>query len=255
MPIENNVGQSENTPVKQDQFRKFLKMHLGIVKGINARYQNQSPYYFFDLNGGRGVYSGLKGSPVIFQEESELFGLRTKALVFESDVSNFEELKKNVKDSGQFILINRDNKEIGSFPGIVNKSYGLLYSDCNGGMPPWEEMGKFFQNQNHSKIDAMIYASATNIKRISRASSNAPTLVAGMEKINKRYWLIRKPADKHQWTFLVGTNWAHFPTWEKQGFYQVSSSCGQSILERLNLTAAEIEELNASKQPRLPHVS
>lgn len=248
MPIENDVGMSECTALKQDHFRGLMKMSLGIVSGIFKRYKIDDPFFYFDLNSGPGRYGQFVGSPLIFKEEAEKIGIKHKAMFFERNEQSHAELEKNIGESSNYITINGDHDRLINFPGLAKPFHGMLYSDENGTPPPWAVLQKFFQNKNHSKIDCVIYVSATNIKRVFKAWGSCHRLVDGMSLISKKYWLVRKPVEKHQWTFLIGTNWADFPKWEKSGFYKINEPIGESILERLNHTSKELEEIRETRQ-------
>ena len=62
-----------------------------------------------------------------------------------------------------------------------------------------------------------------------------------MDIVGKKQWLIREPIGKHQWTFMLGTNWKKFPEWKKEGFYRIDTEEGQRVFRRLNWTAGERE--------------
>ncbi len=252
MPIENNVGFSEHTKDKHDQLRNFLRMHLEIVRSIFQKGKATGPYYYFDLNAGPGEYLGTTGSPLIFLKEAEEVGLRYKAVFYEQSLENAIALEEKVGVIPSCQVINASNSEISKFPQLGSKPYndkryGLMFADPNGGHPDWESIGKFFQHNNHRSIDVLLYLSATGIKRVSCSMNGLPRLMDGMNAIGKQHWLVRRPADAHQWTFLVGTNWADFPDWKRKGFYSVQDRIGKNILDRLHYTAREYK---AEKEPR-----
>ena len=70
MPITpSGQGFSKNTSAKQEQFRYFIDIHLGICKGIFERNRNKAwlshKYHYIDLNAGIGIFISYKG-PKIF---------------------------------------------------------------------------------------------------------------------------------------------------------------------------------------------
>lgn len=259
MPIINNVGLSEATPVKHDQIKNFLGMHISIVASIFQKRDITSPYYYFDLNAGPGEYEGMIGSPILFIQAAEAAKIRYKAVMYELDRGNYEQLTEKIGDNWNVQTINASNEEIANFPQLGSKpfnkiEYGLLFADPNGGHPNWESIGKFFKHKNHRAIDVMLYLSATGIKRISRSIDSMPRLKEGMDIIGKSYWLVREPIDAHQWTFLVGSNWVDLPEWQRRGFYRIDSTKGSAILDRLHYTASEYKHEKEPRQLNLAYV-
>lgn len=259
MPVESNIGFSESTAIKHEQLRKFMRMHLTIVKSIFDKGRGTGPYYFFDLNAGRGTYNGIIGSPLIFIHEAIESYTDYKAIFYEIHEDNAAELERTIGSNPSVQVINASNTEIGSFPQLGSKPwndprYGLMFADPNGGHPDWKSISKFYQHKNHGTIDVLLYLSAAGIKRCSCANDGMPRLMEGMNIIGKKHWLVRRPQDKHQWTFLVGTNWENFPAWENRGFYSASHGIGKSILERLHYTASEYKAEKEPKQLSLAYV-
>jgi len=83
--------------------------------------------------------------------------------------------------------------------------------------------------------------SAANIKRTLKCSLTKENrnLRELFSVVNKTHWLIREPYYKHQWSFLLGTNWASFPAYKSIGLYSIDSKEGQEILEKLIYTKEE----------------
>ena len=126
------------------------------------------------------------------------------------------------------------------------KKYGLLYADPSGVAPPFNLLAAFASH--YKRIDLLIYLSATNLKR-KRAAQNGstPTLIDELSNIDKDQWIIREPHGQHQWSFLLGSNWLNYPTYESEGFHRVSSATGQCILHRLNYTENERQQYEQLK--------
>jgi hypothetical protein len=46
--------------------------------------------------------------------------------------------------------------------------------------------------------------------------------------------LVRSPYAKHQFSFLLLTNWAKMPPYESIGFYEAKDGIGETIFKNLN---------------------
>ncbi len=237
-------GHSEHTEVKQEHFKGLLDMHLKITRGIISRKEWTDPhYYYFDITAGPGIYEGQDGSPIIFLKLVEAANITYKAVFIESDSERYNQLEKNIELYQQgnikVHLGNHDNVLPQYFFGINKNKYGLLYADPTGTLPPFELLGQM--SQRYHRLDILINCSATNIKRERKSPKTdlKETLTDGLDKIDKQTWIVRSPVGKHQWTFLVGSNWMNFPEWKKQGFHRIESPIGQEILRNLNYTTDE----------------
>ena len=87
----------------------------------------------------------------------------------------------------------------------------------------------------------MTYAATSHKRQIKAKACSATERLPGLlSKIKKKFWLIREPTGKHQWTFLIGTNWADFPRWNKKGFYGITTKRGQEIYRTIWMTKSEL---------------
>jgi three-Cys-motif partner protein len=273
MPISSSgQGFSKNTSAKQEQFRYFIDIHLGICKGIFERNRHKSwlshDYHYIDLNAGTGISEVYgEGSPIIFLQQAE--SRKVDSLCYFVDIKDsvLEELKKNTSNfSCQADYFSCDNKlalenisESLYAHSQNNKKalYGLLYSDENGTVPPFDQLSKAFKDRKYLEtIDILIYFSATNVKRClkSDTSDAYKRLTDYIRNVPKKHWQIRESEDKHQWSFLFGTNWDKdgqmgYPKITKYNFHDISSIRGREILERLAYTNDEIQDMI---QPRIP---
>jgi len=68
-----------------------------------------------------------------------------------------------------------------------------------------------------------------------------------MASIDKRVWLVRQCSGRHQWTFLLGTNWDSFPEFHNHGFFKADSPVGQQVLEQLDNTATELKKNDTAR--------
>jgi three-Cys-motif partner protein len=271
MPITSSgQGFSKNTSSKQEQFRYFMNIHLGICKGIFDRNRNNfwlsHKYHYIDLNAGTGINEKYgEGSPIIFLQEAQSQKIDTCCYFVDLKESILDELKQNVVafscQAEYFPYDNRlalDNiaKNIHSHSRNNRKLYGILYSDENGTVPPFDELAEVFKNKHLETMDILIYFSATNVKRCLKSDTSDiyKRLTEYIRNVPKKHWQIRQSEDKHQWSFLFGTNWDKngqmgYPKITKYNFHDISSSKGQEILERLAYTNDEIQDMI---QPKIP---
>jgi three-Cys-motif partner protein len=252
MPIENGVGYSKYTDTKQVHFKQIVSTLLAITEKIVKKNTWAYPtFQYYDLNGGPGYNpEGSLGSPLIFCEVARQFNLNYQMHLFENNSISFNRLCKSVNNSpyqnGQFAIkyYNIDHNEY-SVPSLCTPpptQFGLIYNDPTGNMPSFEFLSTF--SRIFPRIDILINCPCSTIKRTRKCSkvTNSKTLLQHLVNINKKYWLVREPHDKHQWSFVLGTNWANFPALEKIGLYKSHSEKGRQIIQVLNLTHKERQE-------------
>jgi len=182
MPITpSGQGFSKNTSAKQEQFKYFIGIHLGICKGIFKGNQNKAwlshTYHYIDLNAGTGISEAYgEGSPIIFLQQAESKKVDSSCYFVDIKDSVLEELKRNVSGfSCQAHYFSCDNKLAlesiseslySHSPNNKKALYALLYSDENGTVPPFDQLSKVFKGKKYLEtIDILIYFSATNVKR------------------------------------------------------------------------------------------
>ncbi len=246
MPVENGMGLSDATPIKQMHFCELLKTHVCATKAIFTKNKDwlHPCYYFFDITAGSGYsVSGDKGSPLLFGNIAHQLKLQFKAVCIEREKKNATQLKKYLAKHPSFTVVHGNHEDV--LPGHYIQSgskwqFGLLYVDPNG-IFNIGSLYSFFKHRAHSKIDVLINCNATAIKRArkSPACHEDLTLYQRIAVIPKKHWIVREPYGPHQWSFLIGTNWDAFPKFEHLGFYKVESVRGQEIFDRLNFTAEE----------------
>jgi three-Cys-motif partner protein len=263
MPI-NSSGQgfSENTLIKQKQFRKFVDVHLRICQVIFDKYQSNywlsHKYHYIDLNAGPGITNEYGvGSPIIFLQESVNHKVDSRCHFVDLESSALQELEKNIEqfpcEAKYFPCAN--HLAIQNISDILHtysrnnkkRLYGLIYSDENGSVPPFDELAKAFKHKHLESIDILIYFSATNVKRCLKSDSadRFKRLTEYICSVPKKHWQIRKAyvGDKHQWSFLFGTNWMGYPEMKELDLYDIKTKKGQSILESLTYTNKELENI------------
>ena len=247
---------SAETWQKECHFRGILEMHIRIVKGISSRWPIP-PYLYADLHAGPGYLKdprrgSYNGSPLIFLDQSSHLE-RFEALFFEKQPEVADQLRRSVWHAAATLhrrlqptvfaeccedamarWLRRTGRNV--------RRYGLIYSDPIGKRIPVELLQQAAVAL--PRTDILCYPSATAYKREGKYR-----LADDIDAIGKRYALIREPQGPWQWTFILLTNWAEFPAWEKAGFYRVDTGRGQEILSQLNLTS---REFHAQRNAELP---
>jgi three-Cys-motif partner protein len=264
MPVLNCVGFSDSTSVKQNDFEIIIKTHikaacLGIIGKADNSWAGNS-YLYFDMNAGPGFYNGISGSPIIFLNEAAKYD-RTlfDVFLFESNELNFQQLKENIANCHypkniNIRILNTDSSSdiLKHVPSKGFPKYGLIYSDPTGQVPPFETLAKISNITQCKKIDIVVNFAATTIKRIrgSHVCSESQTLKDYLSKINKQHWMVREPNSRHQWSFVIGSNWKDFPAFKKQDFHGIESKRGSSIFDFINYSKKEktVERIKQCKQ-------
>ena len=253
MPINNGIGTSDYTPIKQDKLKAFLNMHLRIARGAikNKKFPNTNEsYYFIDMNAGTGSNNGYDGSPKIFMNSVHKLNIKFKAYFIEKRPENHSQLIDNLQcyrngsTNGEIYPLLGDHKEwLPRIANIINEktvNFGLIYTDPTGKTPPFEALAEVSSLKHFLKTDILINCPATNLKRLVGKFRKAH-LSEYLEPINKKYWLIGEPFGRHCWSLLFGCNWNKYPSLESKGLYHLSSGEGQEIFHRLNYSKKELE--------------
>jgi len=229
-------------------------MHLAITRAVlNKHAIYKKKYRYVDLTAGKGhTPDGLKGSPLVFLEtiESKYSDLTYRADFVECEAVNLDELKIAIQREalsqcwagrdiyfhlGQYqqqiadILDQRDAGEL-----------GLAFVDHSGDPPDFEALHEIAALR--PRMEILVYLSATNIKRLYQHTHKL--LSDFMDVVGKEHWLIRKPFswDRHEWTFLLGSNSGLFKDYKTIGFWQIESEPAQEYFAKLNLTSKQRQE-------------
>ena len=239
-----------------------------------------NPVLYVDMNAGCGWNHEVDcpGSPLIFLDARKNHDFSMSCYFIEKDLAAWQELSQRLgpkkhwatRDGMQltppdpdhlFWTYNTDHEEI--VPILVNQnmSYGLLYHDPNSN-PNFDLFRRITTSPKSRFVDILIRISGTAYKRQSKGVTNFglknghdhligkyPSLREQLKSIKKREWIIREieQGDKHQWTFLLGTNWTDFKAWESKGFFNIKSVKGTEILNKVTYTKKELEDLDESE--------
>jgi len=252
MPIIEGVGFSEHTKEKYRVLSGITGMHLKMTKGIIHRWRGIDPYYYYvDLNAGPGRYSNgngyiYEGSPVLFRKVARIEDINYRAFYIEIQEAHCNHLREVLGEcpegSYEKVICGDNTKETtGLLDNSREKKYGLIFSDPTGSVPPFDMLAKLSKLPEYRCIDFMIYLTAASYKRILKAShcDLEYSIIEQLSRIRKSNWVIREPVGKHQFTFLIGSNWKKFPGWKNQRLYRLDSSEGQECMKKINYTKAE----------------
>lgn len=250
--IYKDQGYSGITPIKQQQFRQIIETHLRCSYCIFRKHSSNGwldgKYYYFDINAGAGkdVDGGL-GSPLIFLEEASRVQMQYDVVLIEKNKRRYNELLRNLepyigKPGFNIVCHCGDHNSIIDKYLIAEKisRFGICYADPNG-KPSFSLLAKIAKTSCYSRLDILMNCSATTVKRSGPNNhiTNGLTLDGYLQTINKHHWIVREPYGKQQWSFILGTNWADFPGFEKIGMYRIATSRGNQIFTKLNNTAKE----------------
>ena len=255
MPLPKGVGVGWLTPTKLDHLKAIVEMHVKITRAVlkkNPHYERA--YHFIDATAGPGEYEvngkEVEGSPIVFLSVAENQQLRYKADLIEREPVNVDSLRKRLPKSscGRVVIHCCDSAEV--IPKLLSSKdenqLGLYFVDPSTGIPHFETVA--YVSEMRPRMEVLMYLSATNLKRICAVTPEP--LFDRMQGIDKSHWMVREPfpRDRHQWTFLLGSNTDLFTNYKKIGFYRLDSEEAQAFFPRLNLTAKQrMERL----QPRL----
>lgn len=263
MPKSGDYGYSEETAAKNADLRGLLMMHTQICKN---RVSQRCPYQYMDLNAGPGIYTPraaqadlwgnaeqpapaeIHGSPLIFLDCAQTRRIPYRAVLFEKDNRHRASLTAALS-AHPSVTIEGDHddapRHMCNCPRCGRLAQGIIYSDESGHIPPFQLLATLASQPHYKQVDLLIYYSATAHKR-ARGLFGGDRLTQCLKPIPKKEWLVREPRGRHQWTFLLGTNWEDFPAWGKRGFYRIGSERGQRVLKRLDSSADELREAETS---------
>jgi len=244
---------SAETEAKEYDFTGLNAMHTNICKSkrILGR-PGRPPYLFGDLHGGPGMleHQGRRfpGSPLIAVETLERSGFAYQTVHFEKDPDTAARLTESLADSirrGRTSVITGCH-ETGMSAWLAANGhqpdrYGLIYSDPIGDPIPvqtFNEVARYLP-----RVDLLAYVIANDqYKRANGGGARRGRVANDIAAVKKKHVLIRKESSAHQFTFVLWTDWTEFPAWTARGFYPLTSSSGQAVLDRITYTKAELAE-------------
>jgi hypothetical protein len=233
---------SKHTPQKQQSLEAYLNLNMVLFKMIARKHPdwNMPPYCFIDLNAGPGQDTdGQDGSPLIFCRLAGEHGIKYRAHFYEREHDHAETLQKHL-DLGNYTdaIVHPQDHYVLLNETIVRGGiqFGAIYSDPSNAAPPWDVLTVL--SAKVPRMDILINLACASYKR----QVELPNYVHLDKRILdlKKYWFVRKPIGKHQWSILFGTNWNDYPgEMVNQGFYSTKKEPGLSIFKRLVYTNDE----------------
>lgn len=239
---------SRHTPDKQRDFEAAIDLNLLMYSVIARKYKafNPSPYLYIDLNSGVGIDpEGLPGSPIVFLETAFWHHIKYEAEMYEVDPHNAKTLFETIENRNlrNATVFASDHKMVSSRHAAIKKyQYGAVYADPSNAELPFDLL--MHLSTIYPRLDIIINLACASYKRSVEHPDYVPldTMLPKM----KRYWKIREPIGKHQWSILVGTNWNNYPDLEpsKWRFHDIRTTVGRKVYETLVYTKRQLDDKN-----------
>lgn len=272
-------GHGPFTRQKYDDFAEFFGLHTRICRHIFDRWPDRGyPYLYLELNAGPGLWCPPDARDVLVTGTPLLACRRLHELaaggrfpyvahLLEQEPATYSFLREAVESGSELDLLDADRVVVSQgdhevlAPAVLNqwgswlargdftRVYGLIFHDPTG-LPNFALLRRLVRHRAAQHLDLLIYLQATALKRnLNRPADpdrGAP-LAARLTRIDKRYWLVREPDGQHQFSFLLGTNWADFPAWKRLRFHRVDQPEGRDLLERLSFEREEYQQRRAAR--------
>lgn len=246
-----SMNTSEETPKKHDDFRDIFRMHVSIARGMRNRKRlrpwpaMQRPYYYIDANAGVGEYIDSQGK---IEKTSGLIAVEVlrrmdppmsyQAVLIDNDERAAGLLRAHdaIRSTINVQVICDDNRATLAAM-TVQPSFGLLFTDRNNLIPDFDLLKDLAARPDFQRIDFLLYLSGSAYKR-DRCANDKDHLETLLFDL-KPFWVVQKPASKHQKTFLLGSNWDGFKEYARLRFVPVKDDEGREYLDIVNYTRAE----------------
>lgn len=227
---------SEWTPIKNHIVNGLMGMLMRASRSSMLRFPQSYPtYHYIDMNAADG-----SGGSEFFLSIAHAIGMPYQALLIERDKRRYADLEARYAQWQCVYTHHGDHCQAAPtycHRYLQGKPYGLVYND-NCGIPSWDTLASIGRLPSAEHIDFIINCPATAIKRVRRVFKRDEFLIDSLNTIAKKYWMVRYPEGRWQWTVLMGTNWAS-KEWRAQRMYDINSPEGQEALDILNRTRGE----------------
>lgn len=252
MPVVGDYGYGEYTPLKTEHFSRFIRMHLEVASAVLKKHASwlDQTYHYFDLTAGPGVFDGADQSPMVYLKTVRELQLAHDSYFFERDEWAFNSLAQCLGNGSSVHCVLGDHQQrilpcISNTLRIPKPHYiGLLYYDVTPCIEMFESIKLIADltcRLQMERIDVLLYLSPAKIKQM-KECNGCQRLPSIIQSFRKSHWLIREPFGKHQWTFMLGSNWDGFKEYKKIRFFRLNSPEGEQIFSKVAWTPKEREE-------------
>ena len=253
------IGRSGGaTPDKIEALRAFINLHAGVVERVwgNARGKSglSRRYYYIETHCGNGTNEEHgPGSPIVFMDAMLQRSIDFRAYFIDEEPEHTERLSQCIDDdrvqvitSDNLAVIDRVLREIPRY------AYGMVFIDPNG--VPRPELLRAVK-ERRPLLDILLHCNSQGIKRARGRYPDSPRLTDVMKDEDggpiKESWQVRAPLsrtfDRWEFAFVYGSNYP-LQGWPAQSWYRIDKGRGKEIMQSLDCTDAEIDEI---AQPRL----
>jgi hypothetical protein len=155
------------------------------------------------------------------------------AISLQAAINHHDAAYVQVLNVDNHLIIERHNK-------YVKYQYGAAYVDPSNAEIPFDVLHHLCKV--YPRMDFIINLACASYKR----SVDHPDYVPLDETLPKlkRFWKVRKPIGKHQWSILIGTNWDNYPDLDpaRWRFHDIRTLEGRSVYEELVWTKRQLTD-------------
>lgn len=247
-----------DTPYKQECYRNLLEQLFAIYGAIRSKYPytQKYPVYLWDLYAGpgRSKKTGELGSPLIACEVALKQSYPIRLHFYEANPHDEHLLRKHLSQSpyceANFMVHGENNQSVWHKlrkEEPRREQMGIVYADpSNADLSGFDNIFEAF-SRKYPMVDLLLnYAAASYKRKVMFA--DYVSLQDRLHKIGKKKWFVREPADKWQWTMLLGTNFNGLKAEEKKRWHDSSKPIGQRVFLGINYTSRQLKDMN---QPSL----